>query len=51
METGNEKYNKVLNLLRKSTPLLNSTGDIENEVLRRIKKINEEKKIGSRRFK
>ena len=41
MEKGNEKYNKVLNLLRKSTPLLNSTGDIENEVLIRIKKINQ----------
>ena len=41
MKTENDNYNKVLNLLQKSTPLLNSTGDIENEVMRRIKKLNQ----------
>jgi hypothetical protein len=41
MKTENDNYHKILNLLQKSTPLLNSTGDIENEVLRRIKKSNQ----------
>jgi hypothetical protein len=41
MKTENDKYDKVLKLLQKSTPLVNSTGDIENEVLRRIKKLNQ----------
>ncbi|MCX6253479.1 MAG: hypothetical protein NTV31_03270 [Bacteroidia bacterium] len=36
-----EKYNKVLNILRKSKPVLNSTEDIEREVLRRISKIHQ----------
>jgi hypothetical protein len=40
MKTEDEKYSKVVNLLQKSTPLLNSTGDIENEVIRRVKKLN-----------
>jgi hypothetical protein len=40
METENGKYNKVLNLLQKSKPSLNSTVDIENEVIRRVKKLN-----------
>jgi hypothetical protein len=39
MERGEEKYNKILNLLKKSTPLLNSTGEIESEVIRRVKKL------------
>jgi hypothetical protein len=41
MKTENGKYDKIVNLLQKSTPLLNSTGDIENEVLSRIKKSNQ----------
>jgi hypothetical protein len=40
MEKGYEKYNKVLNLLIKSKPQLNSTEDIEREVMRQIKQIN-----------
>lgn len=40
MKTENEKYDKVLNLLQKSTPLLDSTGGIEIEVIRRVKKLN-----------
>lgn len=38
MKPENEKYDKVLNLLRESTPLLDSTEDIEREVIKRIKK-------------
>jgi hypothetical protein len=34
-----EKYNKVLIILRKSKPTLNSTEDIEREVLKRIARI------------
>jgi hypothetical protein len=41
MKMENDKYDKVLNLLQKSTPLLNSTGEIENEVIRRVKKLNQ----------
>jgi hypothetical protein len=33
-----EKYNKILRLLRESKPVLDSTEDIEREVLRRISK-------------
>ena len=33
----NEKYNKVLNILRKSKPVLFSTEDIEREVINKIK--------------
>jgi len=36
----NEKYDKVLNLLRKSTPQLDSSTEIEREVIRRIQKQN-----------
>jgi hypothetical protein len=39
METGSAKYQKVLNILRKSKPLLDSTGDIETEVMRKIKRV------------
>jgi len=39
MKSGNEKYNIVINLLRKSKPELDSTSDIEREVLRRISEI------------
>jgi CHASE3 domain sensor protein len=38
MESENEKYNKVLNVLRKSKPALNSTEEIEREVIKRISK-------------
>jgi hypothetical protein len=41
MKTENEKYDKVLNLLQKSIPLLNTTSDIENEVIGRVKKLNQ----------
>jgi hypothetical protein len=38
MEQESEKYRKVLSILRKSKPLLNSTEDIEREVIKRISK-------------
>jgi hypothetical protein len=38
METESEKYKKVLNLLRNSKPELDSTEDIEIEVIKMIKK-------------
>jgi hypothetical protein len=40
MKPENEKYNKVLNLLRVSEPTLDSTKEIEREVIKRITKIN-----------
>ena len=39
MKTESEKYNKVMNLLRKSKPQLDSTEDIEREVIKRISEI------------
>jgi hypothetical protein len=39
MKAGSEKYDKVINLLRESKPELDSTEDIEREVIRRISKI------------
>jgi hypothetical protein len=36
MTIENEKYEKILDLLRKSRPVLNSTDSIENEVIKRI---------------
>jgi hypothetical protein len=36
MNNENEKYNKVINLLKVSKPKLESTEDIENEVMKRI---------------
>jgi hypothetical protein len=38
MKPETEKYDKVLNLLRKSKPLLGSAEEIEREVMRRIQK-------------
>lgn len=38
METESEKYKKVLNLLRNSKPELDSTENIETEVIKMIKK-------------
>ena len=38
MEPESEKYKKVLNILRKSKPVLDSTRDIENEVIKKISK-------------
>lgn len=38
MVPESEKYSKVLQLLRKSKPVLNSTADIENKVISRISK-------------
>jgi hypothetical protein len=38
MEKGNEKYNKVLELLRKSEPVLNSADEIVEKVLKTISK-------------
>jgi signal recognition particle subunit SEC65 len=40
MKPENEKYNKVLDLLRKSKPDLDSTDDIEREVIKRIERVN-----------
>jgi hypothetical protein len=36
MKTESEKYNKVLKILRNSRPQLDSTGDIEREVINKI---------------
>lgn len=36
MNTESEKYNKIVKLLRESKPLLNSTGDIQREVIKKI---------------
>ena len=36
MRPESENYKKVLNILRKSVPTLNSTVDIEREVMRRV---------------
>jgi hypothetical protein len=36
MMTESDKYKKVMNILREATPVLNSTEDIEREVLKRI---------------
>jgi hypothetical protein len=38
-----EELKKVVNILRNSKPVLNSTTEIENEVIRRISKVNQPK--------
>lgn len=38
-----DKYNKVLNILKNSKPVLNSNEDIENEVIKRISKVSQAK--------
>jgi hypothetical protein len=40
MRPESEKYNRVLNILRKSKPVLNSTEDIEKKVFRSVTKIH-----------
>jgi hypothetical protein len=40
MKTESEKYDKIISLLRKSKPELDSTEDIEKEVIKRISKEN-----------
>jgi hypothetical protein len=40
MKPESEKYDNVLNLLRESKPVLDSTEDIEKEVIKRITKVN-----------
>jgi hypothetical protein len=40
MKPENEKYKKVLDLLRKSKPDLDSTDGIEREVIKRISRVN-----------
>ena len=40
MKPENEKYDKVLNLLRQSKPLLSSSEEIEKEVIKRIQNPN-----------
>jgi hypothetical protein len=41
MKTESEKYNKILDLLRKSRPALDSTDSIEREVIKRIAQIKQ----------
>ena len=36
-----EKYNKILKVLRESKPVLDSTGDIEKEVIKRISRVKQ----------
>jgi hypothetical protein len=43
----NGKYDKVLDLLKKSKPLLDSTEDIENEVIKRIKNVDHSERMYS----
>jgi hypothetical protein len=43
MKPESEKYNKVLNILRNSKPVLNSTEDIEKKVIERISGMNQKK--------
>jgi hypothetical protein len=40
MRSESEKYHKIINLLRESKPVLDSTEDIEKEVIKRILKNN-----------
>jgi hypothetical protein len=40
MQAENEKYDRVLNLLRRSKPQLDSTKEIEREVIKRLQKPN-----------
>jgi hypothetical protein len=40
MKAEDEKYNRVLNLIRNSKPALESTEDIENEVIKKITRVN-----------
>jgi len=41
MKPESEKYNKVLNVLRKSKPVLSSTEDIEREVIKKISEVHQ----------
>jgi hypothetical protein len=41
MESGSEKYKKVLNVLKNSKPELNSTEDIEKEVIKRLSRVKQ----------
>jgi hypothetical protein len=41
MKPENEKFDKVMDLLRKSKPLVDSSDDIEREVIKRITKISQ----------
>ena len=41
MEPENEKYKKVLNILRMSKPVLGSTEDIEREVIKKISRVHQ----------
>jgi hypothetical protein len=43
MKPENEKYSKVLNILRNSRPLLDSTQDIEREVINKIARAQQNK--------
>jgi ABC-type bacteriocin/lantibiotic exporter with double-glycine peptidase domain len=40
MDQENEKYKKIVNALRDSKPVMQTTGEIEREVIRRIQKRN-----------
>jgi hypothetical protein len=40
MNQENEKYSKVINILRNSKPMLESTEDIQNEVIKRITSVH-----------
>ena len=39
MEPESEKYKNVINILRKSKPFLNSTENIQNEVIKKIERV------------
>jgi hypothetical protein len=43
MKPENQKYNEIVNLLRKSKPVLSSPEDIENGVIKRISRLNHQR--------
>jgi hypothetical protein len=45
MEKESEKYKRVMDILRESKPLLNSTEDIEKEVIRKISGIRKTEEV------
>jgi hypothetical protein len=47
MRAEEEKYDRVMNILRKSKPLLAGTGDIENNVMRRIREISKDNSVAT----
>jgi hypothetical protein len=47
MKPENEKYKKVIDLLRKSEPVLDNTSEIEREVIRRVASVRSFRSVAS----